>query len=93
MKKWFKRKTYGWGWTPVSWEGWVVTILYVFIVLFSITLISSEETADDTFIAFLFINAIALLALFLICYITGEKPRWQWGEKDNDHSSDHHGHH
>ncbi|MCX6717702.1 MAG: hypothetical protein NTU76_03445 [Candidatus Taylorbacteria bacterium] len=25
-KLWFKRKTYGWGWVPSSWEGWFVVI-------------------------------------------------------------------
>ena len=28
---WFKRKLYGWGWTPATWQGWLV--LAVFVVL------------------------------------------------------------
>ena len=27
MAPWFRRKRFGWGWTPISWEGWVVTLL------------------------------------------------------------------
>lgn len=26
-KLWFKAKNYGWGWYPVTWEGWTVTII------------------------------------------------------------------
>lgn len=29
---WFARKTIGWGWTPATWQGWLVTALYVVIV-------------------------------------------------------------
>ncbi len=26
-KFWFKSKKYGWGITPISWEGWLITIM------------------------------------------------------------------
>ena len=26
-KFWFKPKKYGWGITPISWEGWLITIM------------------------------------------------------------------
>ena len=29
MTPWFRRKTFGYGWTPASWEGWVATLLFV----------------------------------------------------------------
>jgi len=25
MKDWFRRKSFGWGWVPISVEGWIVT--------------------------------------------------------------------
>ena len=28
MTPWFRRKRFGWGWTPISWEGWVATLLF-----------------------------------------------------------------
>ena len=30
---WFKRKLYGWGWTPAKWQGWCLTLLYSVLVL------------------------------------------------------------
>lgn len=36
---WFKRKTYGWGWVPVTWQGWLLTFGYVaLLLLFGLTL-------------------------------------------------------
>ncbi len=29
---WFARKTFGWGWTPASWQGWLVTACFLAIV-------------------------------------------------------------
>ena len=30
---WFKAKLYGWGWTPVKWQGWCVIFLYIVLIL------------------------------------------------------------
>jgi hypothetical protein len=32
MPRWFCRKTFGYGWTPVTWQGWLVLALFVAIV-------------------------------------------------------------
>jgi hypothetical protein len=76
---WFKRKLYGWGWTPVKWQGWVVIALYVLvIVLFSLTIDDNSPTRE---VAFTFILPVVFLTALLIriCYKKGERPRWQWG--------------
>ncbi len=69
-KLWFKRKIYGWGWTPVKWQGWLTIILYIFIILISIP----DKNILDI--------VLATILLIYICYKKGEKPRWQWGLKD-----------
>jgi hypothetical protein len=25
-RAWFRRRTFGYGWTPVTWQGWLITI-------------------------------------------------------------------
>ncbi len=30
-KLWFKRRRYGLGWTPVTWQGWTVVVVVVAI--------------------------------------------------------------
>lgn len=79
---WFKRKLYGWGWTPATWQGWVITLSYVILViLFSLTI---DKASPDREVVFTFILPFVLLTVTFICilYKKGEKPRWQWGQKD-----------
>ncbi len=80
---WFKRKTYGWGWTPATWQGWLVTGVY--LALISLLVLSREKAipgnpdSGTNFLVF-GIPFIALTALFIfVAYKTGEKPKWQWG--------------
>jgi uncharacterized membrane protein len=76
---WFRRKWYGWGWTPVTWQGWTITALYIFFVfLFAFTLDENSTNREAMFTFFLpFI--LLTIAFIRICYKKGEKPRWQWG--------------
>ena len=77
---WFKRKLYGWGWTPVTWQGWLVTVAYVGLVTaFALTI---DENSPVREIAFTFVIPVILLttAFIRILYKKGEKPRWQWGD-------------
>lgn len=79
---WFKRKLYGWGWTPAKWQGWAVVLLYIILILsFSLTI---DDSAPTNEIFFTFILPVVLLTatLLRICYKKGESPRWQWGPKD-----------
>lgn len=71
-KPWFKRKTYGWGWTPSTWQGWAVLALYLFGAVKGFVSVFAP--------GFLLLTA----ALIAVCYLTGEKPRWQWGKKKDD---------
>lgn len=86
MKKiWFKTKTYGWGWTPITWEGWLMVFLYVIAVVGSLhyflthpILSQYDYRAPITFCAF-------TTLLILVSFARGEKPGWNWGDKDKDH--------
>lgn len=80
---WFKRKIWGYGWVPVTWQGWFVTLLYVALV--SLLVFTREEAvpgnpdSGSNFLVF-GLPLVVLTTLFiLIAYKKGEKPRWQWG--------------
>lgn len=80
---WFKRKIWGWGWTPATWQGWCATFLYIFLVI-GLVLIREEDIpgnpdSGSNFLTFA-LPLIVLTILFLVvAYKKGEKPRWQWG--------------
>jgi hypothetical protein len=61
---WFKRKAYGWGWVPATWQGWLTILV--------------EPTGTETFwfVTKLLVWAAALIR---VSYLTGEPPKWQWG--------------
>lgn len=78
---WFKRKLYGWGWTPVTWQGWMVTLVYlVAVLIFAFTI---DETSSTKEILLTFVLPVVLLtATFIrIAWKKGERPKWQWGIK------------
>lgn len=81
---WFKRKLYGWGWTPAKWQGWLVISIYIlFVIFFSFSI--DKNTTPNQFPSDFFIPFIALtLLLILIIYRTGEKPGWRWGSREED---------
>lgn len=77
---WFKRKLYGWGWTPVKWQGWLVVAVYLALAVY--LFMKADTTAhsgSDTLIGFALPFIIATTLLICICYKKGEKPKWQWG--------------
>jgi hypothetical protein len=73
---WFHAKRYGWGWgMPATWEGWAVLIAWLAAI-----------TAVGIFVAprsilWFYVSVIGLVAaLVVICWRTGEPPRWRWGD-------------
>ncbi len=87
---WFKRKLYGWGWTPARWQGWVVILVFTALIVWNaIRIDSTSHSVSDMLINFIPETAILVLMLIIICYVTGEKPRWMWGDlkKDNAEST------
>ncbi len=86
MKRiWFKRKTYGWGWYPATWQGWLVLLAFIAIMVWNfLRLDSVSHSASDTLRPFIIQTAVMALVLIFICYRTGEKPRWQWGVSEKD---------
>jgi hypothetical protein len=77
-KLWFKTKTHGWGWTPATWEGWAVIVVYTFIFIWLIRSIKDASSINLYF----FLKVLLLVAtLIAISYTKGEKPRWRWGKE------------
>lgn len=76
---WFKRKLYGWGWTPVKWQGWVV--LLVWLLVFA-SLVLNMDAHNNGWPQDFVIIFVSFVVLICICYAKGEKPKWQWGTKN-----------
>ena len=78
-KYWFKRKRYGWGWTPARWQGWIVLSVYIVAVFIFAASIDESLPVRKQILTFLLPIILLTLLMITICYRTGEKPKWQWG--------------
>ena len=66
---WFGPKRWGWGWRPVSWQGWVVILIYIIVVIL-IAKVANTIGLTKFYLAVI----IATIVLALIAYFTGSKP-------------------
>lgn len=78
MKQWFERKSYGYGWTPVTWQGWLSTFLVILSIIFSGLSTTFAPTLPIALISILQV-IISVGLLMAICTATGPTPKWQWG--------------
>ena len=64
---WFGPKRFGWGWTPITWEGWLVTVLFLAVVLGTCLIFGRSPLSICVCIA-------ATAVLVVICALTGLPP-------------------
>lgn len=89
MKKklWFKRKRYGWGWVPVTWQGWVAVFSEILFVILLSQVLLSEHSNDsiqpelDLYFLGVFVSVVVLIGL---SYYKGPPPKWRWGKQSSD---------
>ena len=82
---WFRAKTFGWGWYPCSWQGWGVLIMYIFaLISTAVFMDTAVKSSYYLFVQFFPNFYILTVFLIIICYTTGEKPGWRWGNRTKD---------
>jgi hypothetical protein len=80
-KYWFRPHGYGYGATPVTWQGWALVGIYVVIVgLLTVVLVRSgrnDVAVVAPFLAFVFVTTVALV---LVARRKTEGAwGWRWG--------------
>ena len=76
---WFKRRRYGLGWYPVTYQGWLAIAIYVTVALVLTFTVDSSQALP--------VVGFATLLLVGLCYAKGPKPRWRWGKSSSDDPS------
>ncbi|MFA5969706.1 MAG: hypothetical protein WC816_10765 [Sphingomonas sp.] len=73
---WFAPKRYGLGATPVTWQGWALTMAFVFLLLGDALRISNLP-------ARIVIGALLVLGFTYLAWLkTDGGWRWRWGSRD-----------
>lgn len=83
---WFKRKRYGWGWIPVTWQGWLTIGVFATILVGGAAAIGVTEPNEFTkeLGFYLLFVAVAVAMLIRVGLDHGPRPRWRWGRSEND---------
>ena len=74
---WFgPKQRLGWGWTPVSWEGWAVTLFFIAVIVGVQLYFGPSLMAGCCTIG-------AIVLLLVVCFLTGTKPGGPGFNRDN----------
>jgi hypothetical protein len=79
---WFKPKRYGYGATPVTWQGWAVTLATVLAMVAVSLYLRLTVKSLWALVALLIFDAAAIAALVVVSYRkTDGGWRWRWGDR------------
>jgi len=79
---WFKPKRYGYGATPVTWQGWAVTLGTVLAIVAASLYLRLTGNSLWTLAALLLFDAAVVSTLVIVSYRKTEGEwRWRWGDR------------
>jgi sugar phosphate permease len=74
---WFPAKEYGWGWgLPCVWQGCVALAIWLTLICVEAVLL----IPSGHFGLWIASVVVLVIAIFVLCFVKGERPRWRWGK-------------
>jgi len=71
---WFKAKGRGFGWYPVSWQGWSILLFYLYLVVSNFRQVDAQShSVSDTLMSIFPEFFILTVLLIIICHATSQK--------------------
>jgi hypothetical protein len=81
---WFRPHTFGYGATPVTWEGWAVVAVYLVVMAAIATLRARSKNGFRAWAAWGVAIMVATSALILVSWSkTDGAWQWRWGNVEN----------
>jgi hypothetical protein len=79
---WFRPKRYGYGATPITWEGWALTLATVAVITTAVVFLTTKTALDPAFWIAVTVAFAAIAALITISRAkTDGEWRWRWGDR------------
>jgi hypothetical protein len=79
---WFRPKRYGYGATPVTWQGWALTFAAVAVIVVATLTVMTHSALDSVFWLAVAIDFVVIFALIEIGRRkTDGEWRWRWGDR------------
>ncbi len=80
---WFRPKRYGYGATPVTWQGWALTIAAVLAIVMATVRLTALSADSLSFWILVAIDAVVIAALLVVGRRKTEGEwRWRWGDRE-----------
>lgn len=83
----FKRRRYGYGWTPVTPGGWIIVgVFLTAIVGWSLLVLPRDKQSATMSELLVYIGGIAcmIVLLYLVTRRYAPRGKWRWGHKPTD---------
>ena len=83
---WFKPKSYGYGATPVTWEGWAVTLAAIIVVAGSVFAMNLMLAQSNAVAWLVWAALIAAATWWLVQFCrrrTDGEWHWRWGNRSD----------
>jgi hypothetical protein len=81
---WFRPKRYGYGATPITWEGWAVVLVFAALIAASVIVMNRFAGAANASVWLIWAVVVAAGVLWLVQFSrrrTDGEWRWRWGNK------------
>ena len=82
MEYWYKRRRYGYGFTPTSWQGWLMLGLMVLMLVIPAFFLGKSNT--EIVIGYLIYVVVVLGGSLYVIFSKSPTPKWRWGKSDHD---------
>ncbi len=86
---WFRPKAYGYGATPITWEGWAIVVVYIAVVLAAVVRLSHHNNTLSTWLS---AAAVIAVATGVMGFVGQQKTdgtwSWRWGSPKNSRKAD-----
>ncbi len=72
---WFRLHKWKTGWVPITWQGWILTLLFIGLIIYNFFRIDeTSHSVSDTLINFI-PQTVVFAGLFSVfCYFKSERP-------------------